>query len=166
MRSRTSRSAYGPAQWLAGMAVALVAALAGCGTRDQVRLVPATGLVTLNNEPVPDVSVVFEPASLSTGKLATGRTNTRGEFALYTDNRAGAACGRYKAAVMSSGAHSSAADAGSAVIRSRDRSAGSVSTDQSQTLIPERYINPEASGLAFEVVKNGPNQFLIRLVNR
>ena len=165
MRFRTSQTAHGTTKWLAGMAVVVAAALAGCGARDQLHLVPATGLVTLNNEPVPDASVIFEPASVSGGKLATGRTNARGEFALYTDNRAGAACGLYKAAVMSSGALSSARNAGPAVIRPRDPSFRSDSQGHTQSPIPERYVSPEASGLAFEVSTNGSNQFLIRLVN-
>lgn len=148
---------------LAWVAIGLSAAINGCGSRDQVRLVTATGRVTLNNDPVVDASVIFEPASRVQGKLATGRTNAQGEFVLYTDNRAGAVCGNYKAAIVSANA-TTVAGQGSTRIPTRDPSLPSKPDPSMGSPIPGRYRAPETSGLVFEVSSSGTNKYLIRLV--
>lgn len=154
----------GAAKWLIGLSVCLVSGVTGCGGQGYIRLVPAAGVVTLNNDPVPDASVVFEPASGSAGKLATGRTNARGEFALYTDSRAGAACGRYNAAIISDSLTFDRG-AGSSVVRTRDSSIPAGAKGPAQSSIPGRYVSPATSGLVYDISMNASNQFLIRLVN-
>jgi len=135
----------------------------GCGARGQIPLVPATGRVTLNNEPMVNASVVFEPAAPSAGKLATGRTNDRGEFVLYTDNRRGAACGHYKAAVIPESLSNSTA--GPPGVRNRDSTVPTVPASPSPSSIPFRYTSPETSGLAFDISEKDGNKLLIQLVN-
>lgn len=163
MRSKQNGRRVLTVETLAWVTIGFSAAISGCASRDQVRLVPATGRVTLNNDPVVDASVIFEPASPSKGKLATGRTNAQGEFVLYTDNRAGAVCGNYKAAIISANA-TTVAGPKSTRIPTRDPSIPSQPGQSNGGPVPERYGTPDMSGLAFEVSAGGSNKYLIRLV--
>lgn len=67
----------------------LVAAVSGCGGGGEPpayaeKLVPATGRVTLNGEPLPGVMVAFRPAEGTSGEVATAITNEAGEYSLHT----------------------------------------------------------------------------------
>lgn len=76
------------------------AALAGCGSPT----VPVTGTITYKSQPVADANIVFTPTSggagATTGKIATGRTDALGKFALTTEKPGdGALPGEYTVSI-------------------------------------------------------------------
>lgn len=67
----------------------LLAASVGCGGGGEApayaeKLVPATGRVTLNGEPLSRVMVAFRPAEGSEGEVAIGITEEDGKYSLHT----------------------------------------------------------------------------------
>ena len=67
----------------------LVTAVSGCGGGSEApayaeKLVPATGQVTLNGEPLSRVMVAFRPAEGSSGEVAIGITAQDGTYSLHT----------------------------------------------------------------------------------
>lgn len=66
--------------------------VAGCG----VSLVPVSGKVTLNGEPVANLQVLFEPQDSSRGAAGMGFTKADGSFELhYPGSQKGAPAGDY-----------------------------------------------------------------------
>ncbi|MGI9429965.1 MAG: hypothetical protein ACR2NM_14990 [Bythopirellula sp.] len=89
----------------AGWLLALLSQLIGCGEVDYP-LVPVSGAVTLDGEPLSGAAVVFQPTSTgSAGKTApgsVGRTNGDGRYELSTVNdQPGASPGRHKIRIYS-----------------------------------------------------------------
>jgi hypothetical protein len=78
------------------LALALLSApLAGCGGNG-TKLVPVSGTVTVNGQPLPDAVIIFEPDPTSPGAAhAENRTGPRGEYKPLTKGRTGVAPGRY-----------------------------------------------------------------------
>jgi hypothetical protein len=65
----------------------LVIALVGCrGGVSGAKPVKSDGSVTLDGAPVDGAIVTFEPNDISNGRPATGRTDSKGNFALTTYN--------------------------------------------------------------------------------
>jgi hypothetical protein len=79
------------------MSLAVMHAL-GCGggAPDRAALVPVSGKVTVNGQPMAGISVIFSPSDVIGGTAAGGTTNEGGEFTLiYSDGREGAIPGKY-----------------------------------------------------------------------
>jgi hypothetical protein len=92
IRKTMARGYQGIAMRLAVWRTAAVigaAGLAGCfGGGDGVNLVPVTGTVTLDSQPLAGAKVTFYPAS---GRLSAGTTDANGRYALqYAEDRPGA----------------------------------------------------------------------------
>ena len=68
--------------------------LAGCGGP---KLLPVSGVVTLDGQPVAGAGVMFLPADK--GPATGGTTDATGKFELSTTNRRGIAPGRYRVTV-------------------------------------------------------------------
>lgn len=118
------------------------------------KVVPATGLVTYKGQPVADAIVVFVPDP-STGVPANATTDGEGKFILKAfDPDEGAVPGKYKVTVSK------------VEIPPPPPSAG-----HDQVLkpvlpkyhVPQKYEDPEKSGLTAEVVEGQPNDFKLEL---
>ncbi|WP_165250649.1 carboxypeptidase-like regulatory domain-containing protein [Paludisphaera soli] len=86
---------------------ALIAA-SGCGSGP--KFVPVTGTITLNSEPLADVSVMFLPEGSDGSLTAEGMTDSSGKYTLMTRDVPGAAVGKYKAVVTRLGAPGASTD--------------------------------------------------------
>lgn len=72
------------------LAFGLLLTTIGCGSGGEKGVARATGTITLDGAPVPNVLVTFTPqadaSSPSPGKSATGQTDAQGKFSLSTYN--------------------------------------------------------------------------------
>src|SRR3954469_25678748 len=110
--------------------IMIAAACAGCGSKSSVGTVH--GKVLLDDKPLATGAVVTLPSS---GRGAHG-TISGGEFELGTvGNRDGAAVGTHKVAIIA---------------REPSQGAGAEATP-GKLLVPQRYTDPETSGLTIEV---------------
>ena len=77
--------------------------ISGCSD-DRFAIVPVSGLITLNGEPLADAYVTFDPRSSSEDGIAGpgsfGRTDSQGRYELMTfDNRKGAVQAAHRVAI-------------------------------------------------------------------
>jgi hypothetical protein len=117
-------------------AAALAMAVIGCGGgADLPELVPVSGKVTLDGQPVAEARVSFEPEK---GAMSSGRTDAEGHFEVYyAGANKGAIVGKHKVKISK-----------------MDGEAGS-------ELIPPQF--NEKTTLSQEVSKAGPNEFTFDL---
>ena len=82
------------------LAVGLLALAGGCGKSDP-SLVPVTGTVTLNDQPLANATVTFIPKDGTPGFGGVGRTDAAGKYALKgsRDDAAGVPPGEYRVVV-------------------------------------------------------------------
>lgn len=114
----------------------LLASAIGCGPAGP-KLVPVSGVVTLDGQPLAEAGVLFQPAV--GGPPATGSTDASGRFELRTQNRPGAVLGEHRVSVtkqQTSGPASGVAG---------------LEPVQVISLVPEKYTRPETSGLKVNV---------------
>lgn len=71
--------------------------LAGCGSggRSLPELVPVTGTVTLDGEPISDLGVTFLPVGSTGGTGSSGVTDASGTYELKSEGQTGAPVGEY-----------------------------------------------------------------------
>lgn len=127
----------------------LTTILAGCGS--EVLPIqsthPAKGAVLLNGKPVENVTVVLQPMDAKAfqwNERPQGKTNSRGEFTLFTYKEGdGAPAGNYQAGV--------------ALIVANDSDDDQVKREKTAAFIPYKYQRPETSGLNV-TIKAGTNQ--------
>jgi hypothetical protein len=127
------------------LVVGLLVVLAGCGGR---KVVPVSGRLTLDDKPVANATVIFEPISeeLNPGPGSQGKTNSNGEFTLtlMTGERSGAHVGKHTIRITA--------------YEGDDKEVPSSGSDMvfRKRTIPEEY----ASGgkLTYEVPAGGTNQ--------
>ena len=110
-----------------------------CGCGHGPKLVPVSGTVKLDGQPLTDATVNFLFNDYP--RPAVGRTDTSGKFSLSYNNRAGAPLGACKV-----------------MIRKQGKAAGDAALRE---LIPGRYNSN--TQLQFEVTKQGPNEFNLDL---
>lgn len=126
----------------------LLVLVSGCGGAPEgPTLYPVKGKVTLEGQPVPNATVMFQPSS---GPVATGVTDANGEFTLKTGAQEGAVAGTHQVSVV--------ATAGEKVMENPSPDdLAALSTDPKQkpaepkSLIPERYSKFETSQLTATV---------------
>ena len=124
----------------------LVAALSGCENEGE-GVVPVTGVVLLDGEPLTTGAVVTTPEK---GPGARGVIAGDGTFALQTRGVGeGALQGVHHVAVIAR----AASEVGNPEARSR-------------SLIPEQYSNPYSSGIVLDVVPGGVSDFKIELFSK
>ena len=118
---------------------ALVLFLAGCDSSGLGRIVPVKGKVMLDGKAVPTGSLVFKPDSAK-GNTATfepaSQIGADGSYSLFTKEKQGAPLGWYKVGVVAQEANPSDPYA------------------TMKALVPQRYNDPETSGIAVEVVES------------
>jgi hypothetical protein len=76
---------------IVGIVLGVAVGLSGCGSGDQLKLVQATGVVTLQGMPLDGATVIFVPEK---GPLAMGLSDKDGKFTLSTGQSAGVAVGK------------------------------------------------------------------------
>ena len=132
--------------------LALLPALAAAGCRrvDLPPVADVSGLVTLDGEPLAGADVQFVPdASAGTeGAPGVGFTDESGRYELTTAKVRGAIIGRHKVRVEARGEPQSEWDSLPPLIT------------------PERYSDPETSGLAFDVTAGGANEINLELTTQ
>jgi hypothetical protein len=135
----------GRTTWRVGLGSTLLVmlALAGCG---RAPLAPVTGKVTYKGFALQSGVIVFSPDATrgERGSIAIGKIREDGSYALYTGDTPGAAAGWYRVTVSSLAATSFSAPT-------------SQGFNFPQSLIPEKYRDPDASMLACEVKSNRTN---------
>jgi len=80
----------------------LLLGLTGCpggASRDQPDLVPVSGTVTLNGEPLAGAEVAFIPTGSTGGTGAFGSTDASGHYELNSGGQTGAPVGEFKVAI-------------------------------------------------------------------
>ncbi len=136
-----SRSVFLSRTALAIAALALCPHLAGCGDGGP-RLVPVTGVVTLDGKPVAEAGVLFKPAGPGDLPPATATTDAEGKFSLATLNKPGAALGEYQVSV----------------VKNKTTNVGEFGAvgpggPKVEWVVPQRYGIPENSGLKATVTE-------------
>lgn len=84
-----------PSVWFPILAVS--ALFCGCGgSSSSVDLVPVSGVVMLDGQPLEGATVRFEPISAEEGRSSSGTTNAQGQYELqYTRDKMGAVPGQH-----------------------------------------------------------------------
>lgn len=83
----------------------LIIGLAGCGSSEPYTLAEVSGTITMDGEPLPNVSVTFQPIAeegkANVGPGSYGRTDEEGRFTLMTvtDDTSGAVVGSHSVSV-------------------------------------------------------------------
>ena len=122
----------------------------GCG--EKLSLVPVTGSVTLDGQPVADAGVLFQP--IERGPAASGTTDALGKFTLQTANRPGAAPTAYRVVITKTAAPEMVMEERDAIDRSR-LGQGTVKPDVH--FLPAVYASADTSPLRAEVDVAGSN---------
>ncbi|QDV36685.1 hypothetical protein ElP_46140 [Tautonia plasticadhaerens] len=126
------------------------AGLVGCG--EDRGLVPVTGTVTYNGEPVAGGEILFTPQDGS--HAARGPLDDSGRYRLGTYGpRDGAVTGMHDVAVILRGPDKPVPEARKGQMMEEDMQGSG------DPLIPERYFSPLTSGLTAEVTDDGSNEF-------
>lgn len=160
--------------WIYSIIVAGLATYAGCGGPEGVPgVVKVSGTVTLDGTPVEAATVSFRPEG--DARAASGRTDANGRFQLTTLNPGdGALPGSYKVSISkvedTDPAHQITAEE-MAEMMSGDKQAPKGPTRPGQKTknvgmkyhVPQKYMDPEKSGLTATVTADGDNNFTFEL---
>jgi hypothetical protein len=120
--------------------------MVGCGSGDGHNLDSVKGMVTLDGEPVSGASVAFVPTGDNPSKMtATGVSNEKGIYRLFSQTQAGVAAGEYKVLI-----------AKTTEPRTEDFS-------DTRNLLPGLYRNPQKTPLAAIVNKKEQNEINFEL---
>ncbi len=128
---------------------------AGCGG-DSYTVVPVSGKVTLDGQPLADADVTFQPkatTNLNPGPGSYGKTNARGEYTLTVvgQSRGGAVVGTHSVSIS--------AAAGPRPDPSDDR------PHTVKNKVPEKYNDP-VTGLTCDVPRGGTSKADFELKSR
>lgn len=138
----------------------LLASLVGCSRTSTVTLVPVTGRVTLNGNPVHGFAIIFHPTDKEskTGPASVGVLDREGRFTLLcSGNRRGAIVGEHQVFLVRGETTDEGSYAGSSV---------HVATRQAPTDVPGQYQSLHASDLRATVTADGENVFEFELLSR
>ena len=152
-----------------GVVLVFVASLAGCPAGG-AKPVPAKGKVLLNDQPVAGATVTFSPKTTGQGNMATGTTDSNGEFSLASGTAPGALPGEYRVAVSKTSggmAVEGGAKPEDMMKMMKDKMGPTGKPKPSakpKSELPEKYANPDTSGLSFTVTTDAAkNVFEIKL---
>jgi hypothetical protein len=131
--------------------------LAGCGGASISGLVPVTGKVTLDGQPLSGAQVVFVPSG-GTGRAASAATDASGVYSLVTNTDKGAMPGNYKVQVnyitRPDGTPITTFEEGMDITQLE-------ASGQAKQILPPRYSDHQQSELSFEVKSSGKNEYNI-----
>ena len=134
-------------------------AMAGCGSSDRPETAEIVGIVMLNGVPLSSGTIIFEPTN---GRPARGRI-TDGQIVDVITYKAddGATVGLHKIAISSIAQKPENTALSAHPGDTQDIDDGYMGTGQS--LIPERYNDPETSGLTAEIEPGQENVLVFDL---
>ncbi len=139
---------------LAALPLALL--VLGCG-KEAYQYVPVSGVVTMNNKPLPNVMVVFQPVGTGSnpnpGPGSSGKTDAQGRYTLKvvaSSPRDGAVVGRHKVQIYPPDGSEDL------VIDKEVGSPDDAPPSKPVPLVPSRY--HDMSTLTFEVPAGGTDQ--------
>jgi hypothetical protein len=150
--------------------------VSGCGgdphLADRPQTAPVTGQVTYNGNPVEGATVTFRPAGAGVpgalgsgdGQGAVGQTDSNGRFQLTTFSpNDGAVPGQYQVSIrkLDKAEQPEVFDEDDPRY---DPDVGTEETAPPKHLLPEKYANPQTSGLT-ETVSDGENEFQFDLTD-
>jgi hypothetical protein len=147
--SKSARAAAGPAG-LACLLAGIPLWAVGCGADAPFPLAAVEGTVTYQGKPLDRGRVVFFPTGGTPGPTAVGTIGPDGTFRVLTLGRDGASLGRHRVTVH-------------LCEQLTDEQARQREGIPLKSLIPERYANPDTSGLLIDVQK-GENVYRIELL--
>jgi len=128
-----------------GLSVVFLLPFAGCVPA----LVPVSGTVTLDGQPLGSAAVMFTPPA---GRPVTGKTDAQGKFSLFTNSPGdGVARGQYTVTIS---AYKSEFD-------KRDVAGKADYVERTVWLAPQKYSSPTTSGLTAAVPGNGKFDFVL-----
>lgn len=158
--------------------------LVGCGGNDRPSIVPASGIVTLNGEPVDGASLTFVPTA--GGRPGSAITDAQGRYTIKTyEDAPGAISGEHKVSVIKisgPGADVMQGDAPAAPPATEETGSGeddgsdglseievfdSTETKESEIIydVPQKYMNADESGLLITVPAEGSSELHLQLVD-
>lgn len=133
--------------------------ISSCGTKDSLpKVVPVTGEVLYQGKPVAGALVTFLGEGSATP--AVGQTDAAGKFKLQTQDREGAAPGKYRVTVSKVETVGGAANANPSMDEAAK--APAVAT-QTKSSLPAKYGDSTQSPLEQTVTEAGPNEFKLDL---
>lgn len=139
---------------------ALLLGLYGCGATDtRPTVVPVTGQVLYNGEPVAGAQVAFWGDGTSTP--AVGQTDSSGRFKLMTQEREGAIPGKHKVTVSKTEVLGGTGDSPSM----DDAAKAPAVATETKSHLPEKYGDQSQSPLEQTVTNSGPNDFKLELTD-
>ena len=158
--------------------------VSGCGGSDRPSLAPASGIVTLNGEPVEGASLTFIP--VAGGRPGSAITDAQGRYTIKTYQDApGAIIGEHKVAVIKisgPGAYVIQGDAPAEAAATDEPGSGeddgsdglseievldSAQTKEPELIydVPQRYMNADESGLLITVPPEGSSELNLPLID-
>lgn len=139
----------------------------GCGGSAHPDMVPVSGTVSYQGQPLAGAQVVFHNDKAP--RAASGQTDAQGNFTLTTfEPGDGAIVGEYRVSVAKiQGAaelsSASAADPSAAYSQGMMAAASGDMSSLQKHELPTKFANPQTSGLTATVSKDGPNKFPFEL---
>lgn len=157
--------------------------LAGCGGSDRPSLAPASGVVTLNGEPVEGASLTFIP--VAGGRPGSATTDAQGRYTIKTyEDTPGAIIGEHRVAVIKisgPGAYVMQGDAPAEAAAPENAAAANDGSDSLSEIavidsattkepeiiydVPQRYMNADDSGLLINVPPEGSSELNLPLID-
>jgi hypothetical protein len=125
--------------------------IAGCGESGGPRLYPATGKVTYNGTPVTGANLTFVH---SDGQVSAASTDGQGAFAMVTFGRPGAVPGQYQVAITKTGSIPGAPADPKPEDMMKMMNTQTRSIEQAKNELPEKYAQPQTSGLTAVVTED------------
>ena len=162
----------------------LILILVGCGGSDRPSIAPASGIVTLNGEPVDGASLTFVPTA--GGRPGSAITDAQGRYTIKTyEDVAGAIIGEHKVSVIKisgPGADVMQGDAPAEPPVTEEIGSGeddgsdglpeievfdSTQTKEPEIIydVPQKYMNADESGLLITVHPEGSSELHLQLVD-
>ena len=141
--------------------------LGGCGGEQRPDLYPVSGVVTYQGQPLANAEVVFHNDSAP--RAAAGTTDAEGRFQLQSfEDFDGAVAGEHAVTITKLQANAeisgaNADDPTAAYGGGMDAAASGNMSAIAKSELPEKYANPNSSGLKETVTAEGPNEFTFAL---
>jgi len=155
--------------------------LSGCAGSDRPSMAPASGIVTLNGEPVDGASLTFIPTA--GGRPGSAITDAQGRYTIKTyEDAPGAIIGEHKVSVIKISGPGADVMQGDAPAEPPETGSGeddgsdglseieifdSGETKESEIIydVPQKYMNADESGLLITVPPEGSSELHLQLID-